>query len=124
MVTSFSGGRSRSTRREPGFIYVSSEGRVGCEFLHPAQPTDAPSSRRSFRSHFYTPGLTPFRGLVPLGRRNLVPILPPAHPLGGGLNCIWEHLEIKKINSEIRDNCAFYKSLRLYFFRISKCSKC
>ena len=25
-------------------------------------------------------GLTPFRGLVPLGRRNLVPILPPAHP--------------------------------------------
>jgi hypothetical protein len=21
---------------------------------------------------------------VPLGRRNLVPILPPAHPLGGG----------------------------------------
>ena len=29
-------------------------------------------------------GLTPFRGLVPLGRRNLVPILPPAHPLGGG----------------------------------------
>jgi hypothetical protein len=26
-------------------------------------------------------GLTPFRGL---GQRNLVPILPPAHPLGGG----------------------------------------
>jgi hypothetical protein len=24
-----------------GFIYVSSAGRVGCEFLHPAQPTDA-----------------------------------------------------------------------------------
>ena len=22
------------------FIYVSSEGRVGCEFLHPAQPTE------------------------------------------------------------------------------------
>jgi hypothetical protein len=32
-------------------------------------------------------GLAPFRGLVPLGRRNLVPILPPAHPLGGGI-CI------------------------------------
>ena len=30
-------------------------------------------------------GLAPFRRLVPLGRRNLVPILPPAHPLGGGL---------------------------------------
>ena len=26
-------------------------------------------------------GLAPFRRLVPLGRRNLVPILPPAHPL-------------------------------------------
>jgi hypothetical protein len=26
-------------------------------------------------------GLSPFRGPVPLGRRNLVPILPPAHPL-------------------------------------------
>jgi hypothetical protein len=33
--------------RDLGFIYVSSEGRVGCEFIHPAQPTDAPSSRRS-----------------------------------------------------------------------------
>jgi hypothetical protein len=26
-------------------------------------------------------GVDPFRGLVPLGLRNLVPILPPAHPL-------------------------------------------
>jgi hypothetical protein len=26
-------------------------------------------------------GLAPFRELVPLGRRNMVPILPPAHPL-------------------------------------------
>jgi hypothetical protein len=42
--------------RDLGFIYVSSEGRVGCEFIHPAKPTDAPSSRRSSRSHFYTPG--------------------------------------------------------------------
>ena len=38
------------------FIYVSSAGRVGCEFMHPTQPTDAPSSRRSSRSHFYTLG--------------------------------------------------------------------
>jgi hypothetical protein len=68
-------------------IYVSSEGRVGCEFIHPAQPTDVPSSRRSSLSHFYTPGLTPFRGLEPLGQRNLMPILPLAHPLGvGSLN--------------------------------------
>ena len=27
--------------RDLGFIYVSSEGRVGCEFIHPAQPTEA-----------------------------------------------------------------------------------
>ena len=30
-------------------------------------------------------GLAPFRGLVPLGWRSLVLILPLAHPLGGGL---------------------------------------
>ena len=33
-------------------------------------------------------GLTPFRELVPLGRRNLVPILPPAHPLGGAFGLL------------------------------------
>ena len=42
--------------RDLGFIYVSSAGRVGCEFIHPAQPADAPSSRRSSLSHFYTLG--------------------------------------------------------------------
>jgi hypothetical protein len=73
--------RGNPSTRDLGFIYVSSKGRVGCEFIHPAQPTNVPSSRRSSRSHFYTAGLTPFRGL---GRRNLVPILPPAHPLGRG----------------------------------------
>jgi hypothetical protein len=31
-------------------------------------------------------GLVPLKGLVLLGRRNLVPILPPAHLLGGGGN--------------------------------------
>ena len=76
--------------RDLGFIYVSSKGQIGCEFIHPAQPTDAPSNRRSSRSHFYTPaGLAPFRGLVPLGRRNLVPILPPAPSLGGYRNKIY-----------------------------------
>jgi hypothetical protein len=39
--------------RDLGFIDVSSAERVGCVFIHPAQPTDAPSSSRS---HFYTPG--------------------------------------------------------------------
>ena len=43
--------------------------KLSVPFLYPGVPT----------------GLTPFRGLlVPLGQRNLVPILPPAHPLGGG----------------------------------------
>ena len=27
--------------RDLSFIYVSSEGQVGCEFIHPAQPTDS-----------------------------------------------------------------------------------
>ena len=44
-------------------------------------------------------GLTPFRGLVPLGRRNLVPILPPAYPLGGG----WNHWRTK-INKTRKHN--------------------
>ena len=49
--------------RDLGFIYVSSKGQVGCEFIHPAQPTEAPSSRRSCRSHFYTLGFS--RGVDP-----------------------------------------------------------
>ena len=93
----------QSLTRDLGFIYVSSEGRVGCEFMHPAQPTDAPSSRRSSRSHFYTPGLSPFRGLVPLGRRNLVPILPPAHPLGGGFLSESMHSERRVYRHNIAD---------------------
>jgi hypothetical protein len=44
------------SKRDLSFIYVSSEGRVGCEFIHPAQPTDSPSCRRSSRSHFHTMG--------------------------------------------------------------------
>jgi hypothetical protein len=39
------------------------------------------------RFHFYTP--PPFRRLVPLGRRNLVPILPSAPSLGGYRNKIY-----------------------------------
>jgi hypothetical protein len=83
--------------RDLSFIYVSSEGWVSCEFIviHPAQPTDAPSSRR-FRSHFYTLGFPSFRGLVPLGRRNMVPILPPAHPLGGELLTSVQPISITK----------------------------
>ena len=77
---------SNFSTRDLSFIYMyfSCERRVGSKFIDPAQPTDAPSSQRSSWTHFYTPGFTPFRGLVPLGRRKLVSILPPAHPLGEG----------------------------------------
>ena len=33
--------------RDLDFIYVSSAGRIGCELLHPAQPTDAPSNEEA-----------------------------------------------------------------------------
>ena len=45
-------------------------------------------------------GLTPIRGLVPLGRRNLVPILPPAQPLGGGCTNKRNIKKIKTIHLE------------------------
>jgi len=48
--------------RDLCFIYVSSEERLGCEFILPEQPTDDPSSRRNSRSHFYAPG---FPGVKP-----------------------------------------------------------
>jgi hypothetical protein len=51
--------------RDLGFIYVSAAGRVGCEFMHPAETTDAPSIRRSSRSHLYTRGS---RGVDPFLR--------------------------------------------------------
>ena len=47
------------------YLRLASAGRVGCEFLHPAHPTDAPSSRRSSRSPFLYPG-------IPAGCRNRV----------------------------------------------------
>ena len=66
---------------------ANATGRVGCEFIHPAQPTERPFKPKKLSVPFLylgaPMGLTPFRGLVPLGQRNLVPILPPAHPLGG-----------------------------------------
>ena len=59
--------------------------RTGWLWIYTSRTTEGrPSSWRSSWSHFYPAGLAPFRGLVPLGWRNLVPILPMAHPLGGG----------------------------------------
>ena len=55
-------------------------------WIYTSRTTDGrPFKPKKFSVPFLYPrvpaGLTPFRGLVPLGRRNLVPILPPAHPL-------------------------------------------
>ena len=72
--------------RRTGWLWIStyrtSDGRpfkpkkLSVPFLYPGVPA----------------GMTPFRGLVPQGRRNLVPILPPAHPLWGGLYDIEDYV--------------------------------
>ena len=61
--------------------------RTGWLWIYTSRTTDGcPFKPKKLSVPFLYPGvpvgLTPFRGLVPLGRRNLVPILPPAHPLG------------------------------------------
>ena len=63
--------------------------RTGCLWIYTSRTTDGrPFKPKKLSVPFLYPGvsagLAPFRGLVPLGRRNLVPILPPAHPLGRG----------------------------------------
>jgi hypothetical protein len=67
--------------------------RTGWLWIYTSRTTDGrPFKPKKLSVPFLYPGvptgLTPFRGLVPLGRRNLVPILPPAHPLGGGCHDI------------------------------------
>ena len=59
--------------------------RTGWLWIHTSRTTDGRSFKpKKLSVPFLYPGvpagLTPFRGLVPLGWRNLVPILPP----GGG----------------------------------------
>ena len=67
--------------------------RTGWLWISTSRTTDGrPFKPKKLSVPFLYPGvpagLTPFRGLVPLGRRNLVlvPILPPAHPLWGGFS--------------------------------------
>jgi hypothetical protein len=64
--------------------------RTGWLWIYTSRTTDGrPFKPKKLSVPFLYPGvpagLTPFRGLVPLGWRNLVPILPPAHPLWGGV---------------------------------------
>jgi hypothetical protein len=63
--------------------------RTGWLLIYTSRTTDGcPFKPKKLSVPFLFPGvpagLAPFRGLVPLGQRNLVPILPPTHPLGGG----------------------------------------
>jgi hypothetical protein len=62
--------------------------RTGWLWIYTSRTTDGrPFKPKKLSVPFLYPGvpagLTPCRGLVPLGRRNLVPILPSAHSLGG-----------------------------------------
>ena len=91
--------------RDLSFIYVSSAGRVGCEFLHAAQPTDATSSRRSSRSHFYTPGF-------PRGRSHDM-IFHPIFP------CDMLSAKILWCEHKSRIKKSFQNQLALYFHRQS-----
>jgi hypothetical protein len=61
--------------------------RTGWLWLYTSSTTDErPFKSKKLSVPFLYPGvpvgLTPFRGLVPLGRRNLVPSIHPAQPLG------------------------------------------
>ena len=63
--------------------------RTGWLCIYTSRITDGrPFKPKKLLVPFLYPGvpvvLTPFRGLVPLGRRNLVPILTLAHTLWGG----------------------------------------
>jgi hypothetical protein len=54
-------------------------------------------------------GLAPFRGLVHLGRRNLVPILLPAHPLGGGpiFNLLFQRIQKMSFSVCLKLSCQY-----------------
>jgi hypothetical protein len=70
--------------------------RTGWLWIYTSRTTDGrPFNPKKLSVPFLYPGvpakLTPFRGLVPLGWRNLIPILLPAHALRGRsfLACIY-----------------------------------
>ena len=76
--------------------------RMGWLWIYTSRTTDGhPFKQKKLSVPFLYPGvptgLTPFRGLVPLGRRNLVPILPPAHSFqpfcGKNYNMLYLYVE-------------------------------
>ena len=69
--------------------------RTGWLWIYTSRTTDRhPFKPKKLSVPFLYPGvpagLTPFRGL---GRRNLVPILPSAHPLGNGLGTSYHNFK-------------------------------
>ena len=84
--------------------------RTGWLWIYTSRTTDGrPFKPKKLLVPFLYPGvpagLAPFRGLVPLGQRNLVPILPPAHPLGEGLHNIKTDIIVAIRNLQIRRYC-------------------
>jgi hypothetical protein len=82
--------------------------RTGWLWIYTSRTTDGrPFKPKKLSVPFLYPGvpagLIPFRGLVHLWRRNLVPILPPAHPLGGRGGSFRPHISIVE-----RKWCFFY----------------
>ena len=81
--------RWQSLNTGPRF-YLRLIRRTGWLLIYTSRTTDGcPFKTKKLSIPFLYPGvparLAPFRGLVPLERRNLAHILPPAHPLGGGI---------------------------------------
>ena len=92
--------------------------RTGWLWIYTSHTTDGrPFKPKKLSVPFLYPGvlagLTPFRGLVPVGRRNLVPILPPAHPLGG-----WGYLIGMRLND------ISFSLLLLFVFLCLKSNTC
>jgi hypothetical protein len=78
----------QSLNKRPRF-YLRLIRSTGWLWIYTSQTTDGcPFKPKKFSVPFPYPrvpaGLALFRGIVPLGRINLVPILPLAHPVGGG----------------------------------------
>ena len=97
------GWQSLNTR--PRF-YLRLIRRTGWLWIHTSRTTDGRPFKPKklsvpFLCHGVPAGLTTFRGLVPIGWRNLVPILPPAHPLGGGVIIQYDINLIKNLKNAL-----------------------
>jgi hypothetical protein len=114
--------RWQSLNTGPRF-YLRLIRKTGWLLIYTSRTTDGcPFKPKKLSVPFLYPGvpagLAPFRRLVPLGRRNLVPILPPAHPLGGGLSrmsSLSGRMNIARVNIECFTGCKRIKQRRISF---------